>query len=273
MVNKSPPISEGGIFRISASSANQPEEGDKVVLWDRKGEGRFPEAKEVKQLVRDYVSPDKDLGHSDNKEKSGAKDENVKASDCNECKEEDKDQQTPHQRGSVQNQTDEQPNDESRVPSIFYKHDHVSIEYSTGMSIDSPDNALYRATYYADELLSMIYERNAWWKKKQQQGEGAEVANLDGDDVPVAVESVTLIPNRLENGVLRVKLNNNKILYEESGSASATAMMNGSHLRGIVIDVILWGGTSNDSRYVNNAEVEMMDDDEAKEARKYFGVF
>ncbi len=35
------------------------------ILFDRKREGRFPEIKELKQLVRDKVDPDKDLGHSD----------------------------------------------------------------------------------------------------------------------------------------------------------------------------------------------------------------
>jgi selenoprotein W-related protein len=35
------------------------------VLFDRKAQGRFPEIKELKQLVRDKVSPDKHLGHSD----------------------------------------------------------------------------------------------------------------------------------------------------------------------------------------------------------------
>jgi selenoprotein W-related protein len=35
------------------------------MLFDRKREGRFPEIKELKQLVRDMVNPDKDLGHSD----------------------------------------------------------------------------------------------------------------------------------------------------------------------------------------------------------------
>jgi len=34
-------------------------------LFDRKHEGRFPEIKELKQLVRDKVDPDKNLGHSD----------------------------------------------------------------------------------------------------------------------------------------------------------------------------------------------------------------
>ncbi len=37
------------------------------VLFDRKREGRFPEVKELKQLVRNQVSPDKNLGHSDKK--------------------------------------------------------------------------------------------------------------------------------------------------------------------------------------------------------------
>ncbi len=40
--------------------------GDEI-LWDRKREGRFPEPKEIKQLVRDVISPGKSLGHSDRK--------------------------------------------------------------------------------------------------------------------------------------------------------------------------------------------------------------
>jgi selenoprotein W-related protein len=47
---------EGGIFEIRL---------DGEVLFSRKCEGRFPEAKEVKQKVRDRVAPGKDLGHSD----------------------------------------------------------------------------------------------------------------------------------------------------------------------------------------------------------------
>lgn len=35
------------------------------VLFDRKEQGRFPEIKELKQLVRDRVNPGKNLGHSD----------------------------------------------------------------------------------------------------------------------------------------------------------------------------------------------------------------
>ena len=38
---------------------------DRVLVFDRKEKGRFPEIKELKQLVRDVVNPDKSLGHSD----------------------------------------------------------------------------------------------------------------------------------------------------------------------------------------------------------------
>ncbi|WAC10016.1 SelT/SelW/SelH family protein [Dyadobacter pollutisoli] len=35
------------------------------VIWDRKREGHFPEPKEMKQLVRDILAPDRNLGHND----------------------------------------------------------------------------------------------------------------------------------------------------------------------------------------------------------------
>jgi len=38
---------------------------DDHLLFSRKEEGRFPEIKELKQLVRDHIDPDKDLGHTD----------------------------------------------------------------------------------------------------------------------------------------------------------------------------------------------------------------
>ena len=46
----------GGIFEVRV---------DGELVWSRKEQGRFPEAKELKQLVRDRVAPEKDLGHSD----------------------------------------------------------------------------------------------------------------------------------------------------------------------------------------------------------------
>ncbi|MCB1120767.1 MAG: selenoprotein, partial [Verrucomicrobiae bacterium] len=38
---------------------------DGELIFDRAVEGRFPESKELKQLVRDRVDPGRDLGHSD----------------------------------------------------------------------------------------------------------------------------------------------------------------------------------------------------------------
>lgn len=38
---------------------------DGQTIFSRAKEGRFPEAKELKQLIRDVIDPDRDLGHSD----------------------------------------------------------------------------------------------------------------------------------------------------------------------------------------------------------------
>lgn len=48
---------QGGVFRIMLN--------DEIQLWDRKENGGFPDIKDLKQLVRDQVAPDKALGHSD----------------------------------------------------------------------------------------------------------------------------------------------------------------------------------------------------------------
>jgi len=47
---------DGGIFEVRI-------DGDRV--FARADTGRFPESKELKQLVRDRIAPDKHLGHSD----------------------------------------------------------------------------------------------------------------------------------------------------------------------------------------------------------------
>lgn len=38
---------------------------DNELIFSRKEAGRFPESKELKQLVRDRIDPDRSLGHSD----------------------------------------------------------------------------------------------------------------------------------------------------------------------------------------------------------------
>lgn len=37
------------------------------LIWERKRDGGFPEAKVLKQKVRDVIAPDRNLGHSDHK--------------------------------------------------------------------------------------------------------------------------------------------------------------------------------------------------------------
>lgn len=46
----------GGIFVIDC---------DGLRLWDRVADGGFPEAKVLKQRLRDVIAPQRDLGHSD----------------------------------------------------------------------------------------------------------------------------------------------------------------------------------------------------------------
>lgn len=46
----------GGIFEIHV--------GDELI-WSRAAAARFPDIKELKQLVRDRVAPEKSLGHTD----------------------------------------------------------------------------------------------------------------------------------------------------------------------------------------------------------------
>jgi len=45
----------GGVFEVRVNGE---------LIWSKKEQGRFPESKELKQLVRDRIAPDKDLGHS-----------------------------------------------------------------------------------------------------------------------------------------------------------------------------------------------------------------
>ena len=46
----------GGVFEVRVNGE---------ALWSRKEQGRFPDLKELKQLVRNVIAPDKNLGHSE----------------------------------------------------------------------------------------------------------------------------------------------------------------------------------------------------------------
>ncbi|WEX09978.1 SelT/SelW/SelH family protein [Chelativorans sp. AA-79] len=49
----------GGIFEIDC-------DGD--VIWERKRDGGFPDAAELKRRVRDRIAPERDLGHVERKQ-------------------------------------------------------------------------------------------------------------------------------------------------------------------------------------------------------------
>jgi selenoprotein W-related protein len=51
-----PGTTTGGIYEIRV---------DDQLIWSRKEQGRFPEIKELKQIVRGRIAPEKDLGHTD----------------------------------------------------------------------------------------------------------------------------------------------------------------------------------------------------------------
>ena len=50
------PDATGGVFEVRV---------DGEIVWSRKEQGRFPDIKELKQLVRDRIAPRRSLGHSD----------------------------------------------------------------------------------------------------------------------------------------------------------------------------------------------------------------
>lgn len=46
----------GGVFEVAV---------DGMPVWERKRDGGFPDAKELKRRVRDRIDPERDLGHVD----------------------------------------------------------------------------------------------------------------------------------------------------------------------------------------------------------------
>jgi selenoprotein W-related protein len=48
----------GGVYEVRLSGN---------LIWSRKDQSRFPDPKELKQLIRDRIAPGRDLGHSDRK--------------------------------------------------------------------------------------------------------------------------------------------------------------------------------------------------------------
>ncbi|KAJ2227484.1 hypothetical protein H4R99_006544 [Coemansia sp. RSA 1722] len=67
---------KGGVFSVYV---------DGELVFDRKTEGRFPEMKEVKQLVRNRIAPEMKLGHSDTAVKSQSENSDKDPKECKTC--------------------------------------------------------------------------------------------------------------------------------------------------------------------------------------------
>ena len=55
----------GGVSLVPAGNGIYEVLVDDKIVFSRAKTGRFPEAKELKQSIRDIIAPDKDLRHSD----------------------------------------------------------------------------------------------------------------------------------------------------------------------------------------------------------------
>jgi selenoprotein W-related protein len=55
----------GALSLVPSSSGTFDVLADGELVWSRAEQGRFPELKELKQLLRDRIAPEKGLGHSD----------------------------------------------------------------------------------------------------------------------------------------------------------------------------------------------------------------
>ncbi len=53
----------GGVYEVRV---------DGELIWERKRDGGFPEARELKQRLRDVIEPGRGLGHNDRKTGEGA---------------------------------------------------------------------------------------------------------------------------------------------------------------------------------------------------------
>ena len=130
------PPEPGGIFRVQCYSSDPTKKdhsgtsNDSTLLWDRKENGGFPEAKELKQLVRDQIDPSLYLGHSDKQDRQTI-------------------DEAGHRETMADNSTNErEENLTTDVALLGARSPNVAITYCTGC------RWLLRAAYMGQELLS-----------------------------------------------------------------------------------------------------------------------
>lgn len=77
------------IVKIDTNDSN----GENL-LWDRKSVQRFPDSKELKQLVRDVIDPTRNLGHVDKSKNQAESDKKNEQQNENQTGQNDNDQCT-----------------------------------------------------------------------------------------------------------------------------------------------------------------------------------
>ena len=120
------PSSTKGIFAVHLNGDN--------LLWDRKDQGGFPSPKELKQIVRDIVEPERFLGHSDSEERQEEEEANTKEGD---------EKDVTSGRGDDEDVEFSVILNEKQAP-----NPSVTITYCTGC------RWLLRAAYFGQELLT-----------------------------------------------------------------------------------------------------------------------
>mmetsp|Transcript_9291 Transcript_9291/g.21941 ORF Transcript_9291/g.21941 Transcript_9291/m.21941 type:complete len:344 (-) Transcript_9291:1604-2635(-) len=136
--------SPGGMFFVSVEGQT---------IWNRKARGRFPETKELKQLVRDIVSPGRNLGHSD------ASNDIPKPDKCEKCGDD------KYDYGEL-------------ADFHIAKNSHVTIRYCIGCQW------LLRAAWDAQELLTTFAgELSSVTLVPTHEPAGQFIVELDGKEI------------------------------------------------------------------------------------------
>jgi selenoprotein W-related protein len=208
----------GGVFRIKCHTAAAADAD--ALLWDRKENDGFPKMKELKQLVRDQISTDRFLGHSDTTDRKEAVADG------------------PAKNTTYTDATADTVDDTNVElnPMQYTVSPSVVITYCTGC------RWLLRAAYFGQELLSTF-----------------------GDEI----NSFSLVPGREDQaGIFAVTLDGH-VLWdrkEEGGFPEITELKQRARDR---LDPAKDLGHSDISR---PEVVEEQDEEEAADARKFFGV-
>lgn len=206
-----------GRFVVTATTAD-----DTTVLWDRQAQEGFPEMKELKQLVRNHINPDRYLGHSDSTER----------------REQQGDAPTEEtildlsQPAPELVDTSLTPSDIDNVPTP-----HVTISYCTGC------NWFLRATYLAQELVSTFGEE---------------------------IHAISLLPCRppAPGGTFVVSVDKDTVWDRTAHGRFPET----KELKQLVRNLLNPDRNLGHIDGKKGPDVEDMDDEEAANARKFFGV-